>query len=227
MPLFEKLKLLFIHIPKTGGTSIEDYFFSKYAIHKNVQSLYGYHYDRMGLMFRNKTKNNRNTVSLQHHTWRMLQEKKLIKNSITYKILTVVRNPYNRIISELFYHKVITKDMTPETVYSKIYDYLHLPNTIDFDNHRIPQYQFLIDENGNMIKDIIILKTETLTQSMRDLGYSDFPEIKKNATVSVSNIHDYLNADSIKLINTYYEKDFEYFDYEREPWFPLEPSFNV
>ena len=215
MPIFEKPRILFLHIPKTGGTSIEKYFSNKYSIPLNRQSLYGYDYNSMGFMFRNKIKNNRNTISLQHYTWRMLQEQKLIKNPTTYKIITIVRNPYNRIISELLYHKVITKDMTPEIIYSKIYNYLHFPDITNFDNHRIPQYKFLIDENENIIKNIIILKTETLTSSMREPGYIDFPEYKINATVSVSdsNIHEYLNADSINLINTYYEIDFECFDY--------------
>ena len=38
MPYFKKINLLFIHIPKTGGTSIENYFYKKYDIERNVQS---------------------------------------------------------------------------------------------------------------------------------------------------------------------------------------------
>ena len=228
MPIFEKPRILFLHIPKTGGTSVEQYFSNKYSTRLNSESLFGNSYNSVRRMVINKMKNTIYTISLQHHTrislqhytWKMLQEHELIQNLTAYKIITIVRNPYNRIISELFYQKIITKDATPEIIYSKIYNYLHVPNNSDFDNHRIPQYKFLIDENENIIKYVIILKTETLTSSMRKLGYTDFPEDKANASVSVSDsdIHEYLNTNSVNLINTYYQKDFEYFDYvKREP----------
>lgn len=222
MPVFEKLKILFIHIPKTGGTSIEHFFYKKYSIPVNTKSLYGFENNKkIGIMFRSKI--NKSRISLQHYTWLMLQEHKntLFPNNVifdknSYKILTVVRNPYNRIISEIFYQKLITRQMTREEIYSIIYNYLHVYNNTEFDNHRIPQYVFLIDENNKILEDITILKTESLTTSMHELGFTDFPDIKYNSTVSVSdsNIKDYLNEESIKLINTYYRKDFEYFDYE-------------
>jgi hypothetical protein len=43
MPYFKKnnLNLLFIHIPKTGGTSIEKYFSYKYNIALNNSVIYG------------------------------------------------------------------------------------------------------------------------------------------------------------------------------------------
>lgn len=221
MPLFEPPKILFIHIPKTGGTSIEQFFYKKYSIPMNAKSLYGFGYNnrRIGEMF--SLKMNTSKISLQHYTWLMLQENKntLFQNNVIfdnneYKILAVVRNPYNRIISELFYQKYISTKMSKEIIYSKIYYYLHVYNDTNFDNHRISQYKFVTDASGNIIKDIIILKTETLTQSMRDLGFIDFPDDKINTTVLVLNVTDYLNEKSIKLINTYYQKDFEYFDYE-------------
>ena len=40
MPYFDKERLLFIHIPKTGGTSIEDYFSRKHNVILNHASLY-------------------------------------------------------------------------------------------------------------------------------------------------------------------------------------------
>ena len=43
MPYFEnnKVNLLFIHIPKTGGKSLENYLSKKYSIRLNRESIYG------------------------------------------------------------------------------------------------------------------------------------------------------------------------------------------
>lgn len=48
MPYFENenINVLFIHIPKTGGTSLEHYFSSKFKIPLNNKSLYCYICDK-------------------------------------------------------------------------------------------------------------------------------------------------------------------------------------
>ena len=50
---------------------------------------------------------------------------------------------------------------------------------------------------------------------MKLLGYEDF-DIKVGfcGRQNVKKYLDYLNTDSIKLINSHYAKDFEYFDYD-------------
>ena len=87
-----------------------------------------------------------------------------------------------------------------------------------FDNHKLPQYLFLIDESGDLIQNLIVLRTETLTQEMQKLGYVDF-----NHNFQVSNCRfphgktkysKALNQESIKMINEYYKRDFELFDYK-------------
>ena len=44
MPYFynKDINLLLIHIPKTGGTSLESYFVDKYSIELNQDALYGF-----------------------------------------------------------------------------------------------------------------------------------------------------------------------------------------
>ena len=46
MPYFKENKLLLIHIPKTGGTSIEKYFSQKYNIKLGPENLYFSYYEK-------------------------------------------------------------------------------------------------------------------------------------------------------------------------------------
>jgi hypothetical protein len=208
MPYFknESVNLLFIHIPKTGGSSLENYFSKKYNIKLNNNSLFGV----------NKLFTNIQVYAyLQHILY------KTIIKYINYfgietenlKIITIVRNPYNKIISDLFYFKFINKNSSPAQVFQAIKKFISLNNK-EVDNHNIPQFLFIQHQN-KLIDNIIILHTETLNEDMIKLGYSDF-NIKSNSNkYNINDYSKYLNNDSIKLINHCYHLDFEYFDYKK------------
>ena len=49
---------------------------------------------------------------------------------------------------------------------------------------------------------------------MQDLGYTDF-DLVENKNVDRLNYYDYLNSDSVRLINDTYSKDFELFGYDK------------
>ena len=289
MPFFESKKLLLIHIPKTGGTSIEKYFAKKLNIHLGPKELYFSYYENTivdeltkyrkiwkQVLYNKKKKNNKNnnnTIltrvisfssvdslddttrdelpefklfkkirlvkelqhSLQHLTWSEMQRNNVIlweneKDRIItsndpydrneYEILTVVRNPYDRIISELFFKGILNNETIhrPKMVYNKIKKFLEKQNDTSFDNHKLPQYLYLINELGQMIENITILRTETLTEDMKRLGYSDFNhyyQISKFKPKSGDTKYSYyLNRPAIELINTYYSRDFEIFNYK-------------
>ena len=100
---------------------------------------------------------------------------------------------------------LINRNDTCETVYNIIKDYLYKDC---YDNHNIPQYKFITDSNEELIENIKIFRTETLTQDIHNYGFTDYIGTKSNI------IHiNYLNNDSIQLINIFYKKDFELFNY--------------
>ena len=288
MPYFESEKLFFIHIPKTGGTSIIDYFIRKHRVTLDTNVIYHRyqthkieneveHYNtlwktqinqridaekqkRFSMNRSNKmlqtVPNDKDWVqvkrglpdfqtfrklrlvrnlkhSLHHFTWNEIWNNRdilwpcgsVVKNKMNmngvdhpFRIMTIVRNPYNRVISDLFFNGFLSYKIKPteQQVYEKLNLYLNYNS--DFDNHKIPQFHYLVDENGKMIKNIHIMKMETLTKDMHRYGYVDF-DCRSNVTnlmfnMSSTNYISLLNDKSISLINEYYKEDFQHLGYD-------------
>jgi len=204
MPYFynDNINLLFIHIPKTGGSNFENYMSYKYNIPLNEKSL--------------STKR-LNNISYQHLLYTDIIRNNNIHPDFTINfhninIITFVRNPYSKIISELFFFRLINSSSTPEEVFIAMKD-TFLVNDNTYDNHNLPQYMFVIDENNNVINNIKIIKTETLTDDLKNIGFDDFYFFVNSDNIN-KDYSKYYNSDSIKLVNEYYEKDFFYFRYE-------------
>jgi len=210
MPYFknENVNILFIHIPKTGGTSIDRYFSKKFDILLNNSSLY----NNSLVLYQKIDNGNGINTSLQHMKYNtIMQHRDTFNINIeNLEIITAVRNPYHRIVSDLFFTNKITRDSSKEDVYIAMQEYI----VTLWDNHGIPQYFFLLDENNNLIQNVKIMRMESLQFDMIELGYTDF-DVKTNCNGNNVNYNDYLNTDSINLINNYYEKDFEFFGYTK------------
>lgn len=211
MPFFKQSNLLYLHVPKTGGMSVEEYFFTKENIEKNEKSIYGWYLDKPNQI---RVPNER---SLQHYTYAEIMENQKyfdIDFSINPpKIFISVRNPFDRMISEMFWNQRIHVESNPDEVADAIFHYLHIDTEIQ-DNHRLPQHMFGLDENGIWIPNIQIVRTENLEKDMQQFGYEDF-HVHTNKCKSGENIDykKYLNHRSIRMIQEYYAKDFEIFGY--------------
>jgi hypothetical protein len=203
MPYYEKGNLLLIHIPKTGGTSVNKYLYKRYKAKKCAKTLYNYH------------KNDPIKHPLQHATLdEIIKYKSDIVDINTVRIITIVRNPYHRVISALFWSKKIDKNSTLEQIEAQIDIFLKID--ADIYTHNWPQYKFIELENGVILPQIVIMKTESLNTDMHTYGYKNF---NSNDNVTFRDKLDYnlLLTDSAKdKIYQFYKRDFELFGYDKD-----------
>jgi len=221
----EYKKLIFIHIPRCAGTSITSYFAKRYGAPQLIGQYGG----------KNKPIANaadttlsqltgvssiqipspefKMEIPMQHLSVGMLRSyRDALGISFAFgaatRIICCVRHPYDRVISDMFYMKYINPKNTPEEVYTQLVAYLKTPN-----NWRSAlQLSYMLDEYGNVVKDIRVVKVEQLCSDMKSLGYVDFPASKNNHNPG-EKYAKYLDADAKSLIYQAYEPDFRVFGY--------------
>lgn len=205
MPYYVRKHILFIHIPKTGGTSVEN------ALkRRDIQTMYSKRFNRtmpQGPLRR---------ISLQHQTLHNIikyRRRLPVRFNKRLRIITVVRNPYKRLVSDLFWYNLINNQTRPETVFEVIKRYVRANI---YDNHNTPQHKFLVDGKGRMYRRIIVMKTERLTEQMKrmfNINLIHNSNVQGGKKVK-KDYMSFLNEDSIKFINNFYKRDFELFGYE-------------
>lgn len=202
MPIFRSINVLLIHIPKTGGSSIEDYFIGNFQKKCTISNLL-VRSDHLVI----------DGHSPQHSTYQELYDDRefLDLNFDKLTIITAVRRPYDRIISDMFFYHLLNKNDTSDVVCEKMKEFLKSPKS--YDNHKKKQIDFLL-YNGSIPDSIKILRTETLTEDMKSIGYDDF-DVEVNVTHKKTlDYMAYFNRESLDLINEIYHDDFIQFGYE-------------
>jgi hypothetical protein len=239
MPINHKDKIIFVHIPKTGGTSIAEVLnmFPKTGSHvKSLPHLYGI--DSNGLVLQ----------SMPFCYYERYCSPEILKS---YKKFTVVRNPYSRSVSEhnmfrdyRFSDKsLLNKLKNIEARISKgekqlkdqctnlrqivFLDYLKLvektlkqydKETISkynqkgmptHHNHFLPQYEHI---KSDKYKIDYVLKQENLQEDFKAISSKNVP--KKNIGKSVK-WQEYYTQEHIDIINRIYHVDFEEFNYKK------------
>ena len=230
MPISHKDKLIFIHIPKTGGGSIEKTLKiygteNNGDLKPNLNILYGIS----------------NNKVLQHLTLQEILE--ITKNKFNdYKIFTFVRNPYDRIVSEYLWRsqayglrKVEFKEFLNEDVITKKNNInKHLKNfykdekLIPFlDVHYIDQIDFLKIENKikvdhigkfeNINNDFKKITTKKLYHKVHASKFDYFYYTYKKWIpyfITKNSYRRYYDNETYDLISKYYIEDINKFNYK-------------
>lgn len=199
-------KLMFIHIPKTAGTSVETY-----AKTHNIK--WGRH-----------VKYPRPVKKVSAPYWH-IPPKYFNRNNSPYKgkiLFAIVRNPYERIISEYKYRNEIfpknKKNVNKKNVNKKnLNEFIHNAeiiydkNNFCFDGHLLPQNEFVDSKTE-------ILKIENLDKEfsnlMKKYNYPDKKLGKSFKTSTNLSVKD-LDRKSINIVNNIYHEDFNNFGYTK------------
>lgn len=186
-----KHKLLFIHIPKTGGTSIEK--------QMNVYEKKDYGYG----IFKGK--------AMQHYT--VNEAKKYFPITENYWSFSVVRNPYTRFVSDYHWNEKNFKSKTVDEflcLAEKVVNGELYSKNIYYD-HFMPQYKYLCDASGNVLVNRVFR-----FESFKDI--SSEPRLK---FININNKCNLCRTNKIQLnneqklrIRKLYARDFELFGYE-------------
>jgi hypothetical protein len=222
MPIFHKYKVIFVHIPKTAGTTIND----ALGIHElfpSNRSLYEYDANILyGIQ---------EDIELDHLTANDIH--KQVSNNIwnTYFKCAFIRNPYDRMVSQYFYaiqykdYRMLNKRdfATFESFVNKLYE-LYKSNSLDKfkqieKNHYISQYDYLYNSDNNCLVDFIG-KFETFCTDVETfLNRTVQPQLKesflkKKQSSKHETYDNYYTYDLKKKIYEIYKLDFITFGYD-------------
>lgn len=214
MPINNKYEIVFVHIPKNGGTTIEYLL----GMHGDIETI--------GIVpYINQVKNqflfgagSQELTALE------------IKNEIgsdkfaKFSSFCVVRNPYSRLVSYVAWanqfrphatEKTLTKEIFDSTIEDMFYKY----NKCGFKEIYLkPQNTYICDEKNNVIVDRVF-KFEEFEKVLDFIGgiTGNFSDEKKERRMP-SNHYEYtyyLSSKSLEMINQMYADDFELFGYSK------------
>ena len=221
--IFHKLKTVFVHIPKTGGQSIEHYF---YVLNGNSKE------DLLLEKNHNPEKGPYQLSHLRAHEYAECGH--LSQNQYqSYFSFAFVRNPWTRLVSEYLHKKLDNKYSFKQFIFDAF------PEQDDYSDayrHVIPQTDYLINADGEMIVDFVG-RFENLQQDFEvvckrlDLEDTQLPH--RNSTSSLRrtierklrhlfvgrdrvkrDYRDYYDQETVDRIAQLYSSDIKMFGYE-------------
>ena len=197
---------IFVHIPKTGGTSIEDVIWPK---PRRGEDLW------MGFIAPGRNKYQ--TGGLQHLLARQIRIEVGGDVFTRYFKFSIVRNPWDRVISQYSYLKQRPdlQDYFGVKADAPLAQYLAAISRSDH-VQVMPQLNFLRDGNGTMLVDLVG-RFETLAQDAREIfrriGIDDAVMPHEAKSDRRSGYRDYYDDETRERVTELYAEDIAHFGY--------------
>jgi hypothetical protein len=222
MPVYQNHRLVHLHIPKTAGTTLETQFAELGDMHWNTRSWYG--------------RIKRADRWYEDHHLSLNELRDLSNGNISgLDILAVVRNPYQRLISEyhwrhrrVFGHNAL--DLTAFESFGALvaaipldlsHNWSRYISLADRDHanvliHLRPQWQYVCGASGKLDPAVEIVRLERL--------HHDLEPLYRRWRVPTRPFHhqppqrplaDYYTDASLAVVNQVYGRDLDWFGYER------------
>lgn len=234
MPISTQHKVIFVHIPKNAGKSIErslsivDKNDLKYKHQINsILSILFFKFAKF-LNYPNLRKKGFGTgftqLTFQHMTY--LEIISNLKINKDYKWLACIRNPYTRVNSLYKHHALKNKNETIiepfRSFVQRFFDSKKISNNFDFIAHRKLQRQFLELPNGQINPNIHLISYENINvnfdtfcnminKNIKLKWHEKDKVMKKNHSI----FFDQWSTEEIEIINDYYHKDFIEFGFKK------------
>ncbi len=201
MVICNKNNLIFVHIPKTGGTTIE-------------QSL--------SLMTKNNWYEIKDGKACQHYLWKNYKNKLPNAKFKNYFKFSICRNPYTRFLSEYYWCEIKgfghRHNQTVDQFINSVQNICEKKqyNLSIFHDHLLPQYKFIYDDN-NVLKIDKLFKFEKFEEIelflkkkyiMKPFYKANSCRVRKKQQIQLTQIQK-------NKIYDIYQKDFVLLGYEK------------
>jgi len=226
------LKAIYIHIPKNGGSYINNVLINFYNF-TNLTSFCRKDHDAFNKFSDKPNRNNEKLgfVNIREKgivNYLIGSEEYLKQANLTleqwnsYYKFTFIRNPYDKIISayhfinKIYSRKPSFKDFLKDKDNCENWTYSHA---------FITQYDHLLDCNDKLNIDYLgdfNNLNEELIKVLTTLGVKNIlhgkliaENIKINASDVIKNYYNYFDEETLVLVNEYFHKDFEYLNFKK------------
>jgi len=201
-----KHNAFFFHTPKAGGTSIEIFFLNDDGLNVDHHELSRHLTADQRQKYIISTRLRSFPYESQHATCEAIIQEKLWQQ-VNYSF-TIVRNPYDRVISEWkWLHQRMKRNFTLDKVISMYEN----PNGAHF----IPQWKYAYKNDVKIVDDVF--KLENLIEAEEKLSDVFGIDVKFpvfNKTEREKDYKTYFNDDQLSRLKVVLQKDCELFGYE-------------
>lgn len=198
-------KTIFVHIPKTGGQSVETAFLKRHGLSWP---------ERAPLLLRPRAPDESGPDRLAHLYAREYVELGFVEQALfdRYFKFTVVRNPWARAVSEYKYERKIAGPSFEHFIVAALREGKPLAN----DRHIVPQVTYLRGKDGSVLVDRIIRFErlgEAFAEVTTELFGAPLPLPRRNVAKNRTDYRAYYNETTRTIVEEYYREDIAAFGY--------------